>query len=283
MQPNDKNRVFDLVLKNALPYLILAPPEFRNEIAKKMDGLFHFFNGGESSIDTFMESSDAIIIMLKDAKGSFDSSTNRRISDFTNRYKSFDERIQEIEDVVIDLQRKVKDLPNLQKSSKEDSSPITKELEKRKRGRPRKYAALKPETVQNEMTDISLLTTYSSESSLSTTDSSESSLSTIGSSESSLSTIGSSLSKAPVLLEQIYKRKMVGKRIYVSKFEGHLPVLLNYIQEHGCITFKSISELFGFDNKQSTALINWLRKEEIIHREGNKNKKYTKYVLKNEI
>jgi hypothetical protein len=45
--------------------------------------------------------------MLKDAKGTFDSITNRRISDFTNRYKSFDERIQEIEDIVIGLQRRI--------------------------------------------------------------------------------------------------------------------------------------------------------------------------------
>jgi hypothetical protein len=105
MMQSDIQRSFYTTVKDTLPYLIFSPPDFRNKLAEQVDGLFHFFNGGDSSIASFNQCNDNIQAMIKDACASFDWNTNINIEKFNSMYKSFDERISELYQMVLSLQK----------------------------------------------------------------------------------------------------------------------------------------------------------------------------------
>lgn len=116
-------QLFDNTVKKVLPYLILSPPDFRNKLAENMDSLFHFYQGGDSSITTFLQCNDAILEMLKDPQVSFDSTTHRRIERFGSIYKSFDERISDHEAKLAELSEAIKELKKSKKSRKDKVIP----------------------------------------------------------------------------------------------------------------------------------------------------------------
>lgn len=45
-QQNNVERLFDITMKKALPYLILSPPEFRDKLVERMDPFFILFKAG---------------------------------------------------------------------------------------------------------------------------------------------------------------------------------------------------------------------------------------------
>ncbi len=197
-QQNDIERLFDITVNKAIPYLILSPSEFRNKLADQMDSLFSFYRGGESSVTNFIECNNTISTMLADARMSFDVNTHLKINAFDSRYMSFNERIRELDERLVKLERgrkekkieKLLEAPPItvtptimitqtpsinetiidtstgidgfkmvDKNIQKDPSPIIEGMEKRKVGRPRKDATSKPEIIPTENLAIPMATT----------------------------------------------------------------------------------------------------------------------------
>ena len=105
LQQNNVERMFDHVLKKALPCLILSPPEFRNNLAERVNTLFILSQGGDSSITNFRECYEHIMELLKTTPEFFDSTTNRQIEALRSKYQTFDERISELNERMILLEK----------------------------------------------------------------------------------------------------------------------------------------------------------------------------------
>ncbi len=100
-------RMFDSTLKKVLPYLILPPNEFRNDLANRMAGLFHFLRGDNSEV-MFIDLNKKINeIIDPDKRESWDSSIEIEIHDFNGRQMSFDDRIRKINERVTKLEKKM--------------------------------------------------------------------------------------------------------------------------------------------------------------------------------
>ncbi|CAG0980605.1 MAG: hypothetical protein OIN86_09505 [Candidatus Methanoperedens sp.] len=100
-------RMFDSTLKKVLPYLILPPNEFRNDLADRMAGLFHFLRGDNSEV-MFIDLNKKINeIIDPDKRKSWDSSIEIEIHDFNGRQMSFDDRIRKINERLTKLEKKM--------------------------------------------------------------------------------------------------------------------------------------------------------------------------------
>lgn len=118
-------RMFDTTLKKVLPYLILPPNEFRNDLADRMAGLFHFLRGDNSEV-MFIDLNKKINeIIDPDKRESWDSSIEIEIHDFNGRQISFDDRIRKINERLTKLENTIKE----KKKGKKVSAIIEKEKE----------------------------------------------------------------------------------------------------------------------------------------------------------
>jgi hypothetical protein len=104
-QQNNTKLLFDLTLRKAIPYLISSPPEFREKLAEQMDRLFHFLQGGDSSITTFNECNEGILEMLNEARGTFNWTITQNINSLANIYSTYDERISRIDERITNIEK----------------------------------------------------------------------------------------------------------------------------------------------------------------------------------
>jgi len=225
LQQNNIERIFDQTLKKALPYLILSPSDFRNSLAERVNTLFALSQGGDSSITNFNECNDYILELIKNTVEFFDSITNRQIDAFDSKYKSFDERISELNERILLLEKikYKKQVPNI---------------------------AIEVKKTHNNTTEIPTNVL---------------------------------ISTTEIPHKQLFGPKQRGKRIYHSKGEIYLlniPTVLEYITKHGSITFLNIKDLFNFDNNQARLLLEFIKKRNLIQRDGKMLKENTKYILK---
>lgn len=131
IKPNIE-RIFDDVLKKTIPYLIIAPPEFRNKLADQMESLFHFYNGGDSSVDLFISRSKQIIEMIAEAEDSFDTDTNIKINRFNELQNSFGELIRKLDERLTKLEnarKEKKKAPIERRKKKYTTAEIDQKLE----------------------------------------------------------------------------------------------------------------------------------------------------------
>ena len=117
---NDIDKKFDHITQKALPYLVLAPPTFRNKLVELMDALFHqLLQRSEADFDDVY---GQINEMLDDRK-KFESTTEIKIHNFAGRFETYGQRISEIDKRVIKSERRIN---SLEKSVKALSSTIKK-------------------------------------------------------------------------------------------------------------------------------------------------------------
>lgn len=116
-------RLFDSTLKKVLPYLVLSPKEFRDSLADRMAGLFHFLSEQHSEIQ-FNDLNKNINEMIDSEKREgWDSTIEIKIHNFNERQMSFDERLRNHNERITKLENAIK------KKSKELSPIIEKESE----------------------------------------------------------------------------------------------------------------------------------------------------------
>ena len=116
LMSRDIENKFERITKKALPFLVLTPGRFRNELSKSMTGLFHFLIQRDKA--GFDEIYNQINEMI-DEREQFDSLTENNLFQFDARYfKTPSEMIMEIYD------KQKKKLKSLEKRVKALEHPV---------------------------------------------------------------------------------------------------------------------------------------------------------------
>lgn len=68
MFQHDIEREFDLLLKRAVPFLIFAPPEMRNQLADLLQPLCHLYISGSAQVDEFNARRSVVEVVLESAE-----------------------------------------------------------------------------------------------------------------------------------------------------------------------------------------------------------------------
>lgn len=99
-QPNIE-RMFHHVLLDAIPLLFLAPIDYRNALAIKLDALYYLYrSGGVNATVQITNSIDDITQTMAKAGDHWGSRTKDQIRSFHNSWQGFDERITALEQKV---------------------------------------------------------------------------------------------------------------------------------------------------------------------------------------
>jgi predicted XRE-type DNA-binding protein len=97
---------FDATLKRAVPFLIFAPAEYRNNLAAQMESLWHFYQSRDSGSElTFIQRNKHINDMLDHGFDACDPTSTQQISSFDNMQMSYHTRLTKIERDLADLQK----------------------------------------------------------------------------------------------------------------------------------------------------------------------------------
>lgn len=107
MMYNDIDKKFDHITKKAIPYLVLAPPTFRNELVKLMDALFHQLL--QRSKADFDEIYGQINEML-DQRTKFESLTETKLHNFAGRFETHGWQISKMNKRLDKSERKIESL-----------------------------------------------------------------------------------------------------------------------------------------------------------------------------
>lgn len=125
---NDLDKKFELTTKKALPFLVLAPPEFKKRISELMDGLFHqLLQRSEVDFDEYY----AQINDMLDNRTRFESNLEVKVQNFANRFVSqektillMSERLVKLEEVTAKSERQIKALKKSVKTLKTPKEEI---------------------------------------------------------------------------------------------------------------------------------------------------------------
>lgn len=117
---NDIDKKFDHITQKALPYLVLAPPTFRNELVELMDALFHqLLQRSKADFDEIYGQINEVL----DSRKKFESLTETKLHNFAGRFETYGQMITETNKRLDTSERKIK---SLEKSMKALSAMIKK-------------------------------------------------------------------------------------------------------------------------------------------------------------
>ncbi len=123
MHHDDLEKKFDLATKRALPYLVLAPPNFRNEVAGLMESMFHQLLQ-RSTADFNIHY--AQVNELLDNRENFESNLENRVRRFANMFVSQEETVFQMGKQLVALENRVRktehELKNIISSPDKDRS-----------------------------------------------------------------------------------------------------------------------------------------------------------------
>ena len=123
---NDLDKKFDIATKKALPYLVLAPPKFRTEVAELMEVLFHqLLQRSDSDFDIHYAQLNDLI----DNRNSFESNLDNRVWRFANMFIPMESTICRMSEQITKLEKRVGKSERETKVLKKiiETSVITKE------------------------------------------------------------------------------------------------------------------------------------------------------------
>jgi hypothetical protein len=117
---NDLDKKFDRITKKAIPYLVLAPPNFRTEVAELMEALFHqLLQRSDSDFDIHYSQLNEML----DNRNSFESGLEDRVWKFATMFVpqettvfQMSQKLVKLESRATKSERKIKSLENLVKT-----------------------------------------------------------------------------------------------------------------------------------------------------------------------